>query len=139
MDQIREQMEISNEISDAISNPVNMGIDVDDVSSAICQLHGMKSYTLMRLGGIEERVGRARARTTERPSDGCRESAGAFTFTSGGNTCRTQRTYVDFELSAGPIIIADAAVCLKPIEAKQLEDEDDEEAQLRQLQAEMAM
>lgn len=33
MDQIREQMEISNEISDAISNPVNMGIDVDDVSS----------------------------------------------------------------------------------------------------------
>lgn len=32
MDQIREQMEISNEISDAISNPVNMGIDVDDVS-----------------------------------------------------------------------------------------------------------
>lgn len=32
MDQIREQMDISNEISDAISNPVNMGIDVDDVS-----------------------------------------------------------------------------------------------------------
>lgn len=34
MDQIREQMDISNEISDAISNPVNMGIDVDDVSPA---------------------------------------------------------------------------------------------------------
>jgi charged multivesicular body protein 4 len=33
MDQIREQMDISNEISDAISNPVNMGIDVDDVSN----------------------------------------------------------------------------------------------------------
>lgn len=35
MDQIREQMEISNEISDAISNPVNMGIDVDDVSLSL--------------------------------------------------------------------------------------------------------
>lgn len=30
MDSIREQMDLTNEISDAISNPVNMGIDVDD-------------------------------------------------------------------------------------------------------------
>ena len=33
MDSIREQMDLSNEISDAISNPVNMGIEVDDVCS----------------------------------------------------------------------------------------------------------
>jgi charged multivesicular body protein 4 len=32
MDSIREQMDLTNEISDAISNPVNMGIDADDVS-----------------------------------------------------------------------------------------------------------
>jgi hypothetical protein len=32
MESIREQMDLSNEISDAISNPVNMGIEVDDVS-----------------------------------------------------------------------------------------------------------
>ncbi|KAG7580043.1 hypothetical protein FFLO_00014 [Filobasidium floriforme] len=30
MESIREQMDLSNEISDAISNPVNMGIEVDD-------------------------------------------------------------------------------------------------------------
>lgn len=33
MESIREQMDLSNEISDAISNPVNMGIEVDDVST----------------------------------------------------------------------------------------------------------
>lgn len=31
MESIREQMDLSNEISEAISNPVNMGIEVDDV------------------------------------------------------------------------------------------------------------
>lgn len=31
MEAIREQMDLSNEISEAISNPVNMGIEVDDV------------------------------------------------------------------------------------------------------------
>jgi len=30
MDSIREQMELTNEISDAISNPVNVGIEADD-------------------------------------------------------------------------------------------------------------
>jgi hypothetical protein len=35
MESIREQMDLSNEISDAISNPVNMGIEVDDVSQSL--------------------------------------------------------------------------------------------------------
>jgi hypothetical protein len=71
MDQIREQMEISNEISDAISNPVNMGIDVDDVSYAIYKLAARLLKLPFFAGGIEERVGRARARAAERSSDGC--------------------------------------------------------------------
>lgn len=32
MDSIREQMDLTNEISDAISNPVGMGHDLDEVS-----------------------------------------------------------------------------------------------------------
>jgi hypothetical protein len=32
MDSIREQMDLTNEISDAISNPVGMGNQVDEVS-----------------------------------------------------------------------------------------------------------
>lgn len=32
MDDIREQMERTKEIADAISNPVNVGVDVDEVS-----------------------------------------------------------------------------------------------------------
>lgn len=31
MDKIREQMDLTNEISDAISNPVGMGIVLDEV------------------------------------------------------------------------------------------------------------
>ncbi|EJT97491.1 Snf7-domain-containing protein [Dacryopinax primogenitus] len=30
MDSIREQMELTNEISDAIANPINMGVDIDE-------------------------------------------------------------------------------------------------------------
>lgn len=37
MDSIREQMDLTNEISDAISNPVGMGHDLDEVS--IVKLH----------------------------------------------------------------------------------------------------
>lgn len=33
MDSIREQMDLTNEISDAISNPVGMGHDIDEVSN----------------------------------------------------------------------------------------------------------
>jgi charged multivesicular body protein 4 len=33
MDSIREQMDLTNEISDAISNPVGMGHDIDEVRS----------------------------------------------------------------------------------------------------------
>ena len=32
MDSIREQMEVSNQISEAISSPHNLGIDIDEVS-----------------------------------------------------------------------------------------------------------
>jgi charged multivesicular body protein 4 len=32
MDEIREQMEHTKEIADAISNPVNVGVDVDEVT-----------------------------------------------------------------------------------------------------------
>ena len=35
MDSIREQMDLTNEISDAISNPVGMGNQVDEVSHHI--------------------------------------------------------------------------------------------------------
>ncbi|QRW26865.1 vacuolar-sorting protein SNF7 [Rhizoctonia solani] len=30
MDKVREQMELTNEISEAISNPLNMGVDIDE-------------------------------------------------------------------------------------------------------------
>jgi len=35
MDSIREQMEVSNQISEAISSPHNLGIDIDEVSLTI--------------------------------------------------------------------------------------------------------
>jgi hypothetical protein len=55
MDQIREQMDISNEISDAISNPVNMGIDVDDVSpEAIEREYAPRLTICIPVGGTQE-------------------------------------------------------------------------------------
>jgi charged multivesicular body protein 4 len=39
MDAIREQMDLTNEISDAISNPVGMGNMVDEVGLLIWRLH----------------------------------------------------------------------------------------------------
>ena len=39
MDQVREQMELTNEISEAISNPLGMtGVDVDEVSTLFFRL-----------------------------------------------------------------------------------------------------
>ena len=39
MDEIREQMEHTKEIADAISNPVNVGVDVDEVTISITGPH----------------------------------------------------------------------------------------------------
>ena len=39
MDSIREQMDLTNEISDAISNPVGMGNQVDEVSLTFLHPH----------------------------------------------------------------------------------------------------
>lgn len=44
MDSIREQMDLTNEISDAISNPVGMGHDLDEVS---VHVHGHQSVRLL--------------------------------------------------------------------------------------------
>ena len=38
MDSIREQMDLTNEISDAISNPVGMGNQVDEVRLILLRL-----------------------------------------------------------------------------------------------------
>lgn len=92
MDQIREQMDISNEISDAISNPVNMGIDVDDVSY-LARSHGVWTLTLIplcRSGGAQERARRVGTGAAQRPSHGCRAGSCALPGTSDAR--RAQRT-----------------------------------------------
>ena len=90
MESIREQMDLSNEISDAISNPVNMGIEVDDVSGTRKRsLHDASTSSgatrlilLVSIGRTKERVGRIGAGTVERAVGWCRASTG---------TCAHQR------------------------------------------------
>jgi hypothetical protein len=94
MESIREQMDLSNEISDAISNPVNMGIEVDDVSFDLqlrreivtggptsCTRHVKFELIICALpfiaGRIEERARRIGAGTAERAFGWCREGTGA--------------------------------------------------------------
>ncbi|WVN85732.1 vacuolar-sorting protein SNF7 [Cryptococcus depauperatus CBS 7841] len=93
MDKIREQMDLTNEISDAISNPVGMGIvlDEDDLKE---ELDALEQEQLDdRLAGADR---------------------------------------VPNHLPASPIGQTTGKIASR-------EDEDDEEAQLRQLQAELAM
>lgn len=42
MQDITEQQELAQEISDAISRPVGFGEDFDEVSQDVCMLHQMK-------------------------------------------------------------------------------------------------
>jgi len=95
MDTVREQMDLSNEISEAISNPVGMGamVDEDDLEA---ELEALEQEELDdRLKGADS---------------------------------------VPLHTPASPIGNRVSAPA-----QKQAIDEDDEEAQLRQLQAELAM
>jgi len=95
MDSIREQMDLTNEISDAISNPVGMGNQVDE-DELKAELEALEQEELDdRLAGAE------------------RAPVHAPTSPVGVTTGRER--------------------------VAQRQEEDDEEAQLRQLQAELAM
>ena len=39
MDEIREQMDLANEVSNAISQPFGMGLDIDEVIHFFCSLY----------------------------------------------------------------------------------------------------
>lgn len=94
MDQIREQMDLTNEISDAISNPVGMGAMVDE-DELEAELEALEQEELdSRLQGAD---------------------------------------HVPVHTPASPVGVANGRE-----HAPAVADEDDEEAQLRQLQAELA-
>ncbi|CAK9781220.1 Snf7-domain-containing protein [Cutaneotrichosporon oleaginosum] len=92
MDHIREQMELTNEISDAISNPVGMGVQLDE-DDLQAELDALEQEELdSRLAGAD---------------------------------------HVPVHTPASPVAVNKSKTANK--------EEDDEEAQLRQLQAELAM
>ncbi|WRT65677.1 vacuolar-sorting protein SNF7 [Kwoniella shivajii] len=95
MDKIREQMDLTNEISDAISNPVGMGIvlDEDDLKEELDALEQEQ---------LDDRLAGADRVPSHIPASPVGQTAGRVT-------------------------------------AQAQAEEDDEEAQLRQLQAELAM
>ncbi|WVR03865.1 vacuolar-sorting protein SNF7 [Kwoniella sp. DSM 27419] len=93
MDKIREQMDLTNEISDAISNPVGMGIHIDE-DDLTAELEALEQEQLDdRLAGADR---------------------------------------VPSHVPASPVGQTTGRVAAPA-------EEDDEEAQLRQLQAELAM
>ncbi|KAL7419634.1 ESCRT-III subunit protein snf7 [Cryptotrichosporon argae] len=94
MDKIREQMDLTNEISDAISNPVGMGamVDEDDLAAELDALEQEELDT--RLKGAD---------------------------------------HVPLHTPASPVGRTTGE------RVRAIQEEDDEEAQLRQLQAELAM
>jgi charged multivesicular body protein 4 len=134
MDQIREQMDISNEISDAISNPVNMGIDVDDVSFPLSVTDLDTDFDTV--------MSRRRSSRTNWKSWSKSSSTTVLWVPNGLPCIPWHRQRMPSAENVSLIVLSCRAWLLIyrcPTEAKQIEEEDDEEAQLRQLQAEMAM
>jgi charged multivesicular body protein 4 len=127
MDSIREQMDLTNEISDAISNPVGMGNQVDEV----CLIHP-PYQDMTGTDGQDELKAELEALEQEELDDRLAgaERAPIHAPTSPvGVTSGRERMPALFSLE----IIADQEG------VAQRAEEDDEEAQLRQLQAELAM
>lgn len=64
MNAINEQREVANEIAEAISNPLNAGIQIDEVRNPwrerACVLESLL-YACFTLGGAQGRAGGARA------------------------------------------------------------------------------
>ena len=83
MDSIREQMDLTNEISDAISNPVGMGNDIDEVSAALLS-RGTSSGPL---------TGPVSSRTSSRTSSRSWSRRSSTSASSAPTTCRCTRRH----------------------------------------------
>ena len=116
MDSIREQMEVSNQIREAISSPHNLGIDIDEdeLKDELAELEDQQLQE--RLAGAE-RVP-VHSPVSNRVAAPRRESL------------RDTAPRLDFK--------ADIGVTLLLGWTERVSEEQDEEAMLRQLQAEMA-
>lgn len=124
MDSIREQMDLTNEISDAISNPVGMGNMVDEVGPPRrCKRTSAHYRTSSRPSS--KRWSKKSSTTGWRVPTVC-----PFTRRLRPSVCRTAAN-----VSQKPLVEVTSSRPGAPAQA----DEDDEEAQLRQLQAELAM
>lgn len=90
MEDIREQMELGQEISNAISNPVGMGHDVSSLQqrqSGPGQQERAKLTDVEadRRGRTQGGTGRARARDARRSARGCPSCTRPFTGSEGAN------------------------------------------------------
>jgi len=120
MDQIREGMELTNEISDAISNPMNVGIenDEEDLKAQLAELEAEKlDEVLMGADRVPSHVPSAPGMAVE-----CTFSLAA---PCGRNI-----------LTPWPLC---ALFLLFLLAAKKYEQESEEDRELRELQASLAM
>lgn len=124
MDSIREQMDLTNEISDAISNPVGMGNDIDEVSPgwphrAASQLAFASLLTLL-LGAQDE----LKNELEELEQDELNQRLVGADHVPVHSPAPM--------LSSGPSRVAESS-------RRAQVQEDDDDAELRALQAELAM
>ena len=126
MAEINEQRELANEVADAISNTANLGLDIDEVR---VRLHSTATpYLTSILGRAGRGAGRARAGAVGRALGWRRARSAAPTArrSEGAGACVCNH-YPTRSIPDSHPTAAKAAV------------EDDEEAQLRELQASMAI
>lgn len=143
MDSIREQMDLTNEISDAISNPVGMGNQVDEVRLSLL-LSPSDKVALPKSAIIDQSrrtSSRQNSKRSNRPNwtiDSQVPSVHRFT-----PPLRPWALPPAASVSLHSLKCWEVGACIKLtiwlVGVAQKAEEDDEEAQLRQLQAELAM
>jgi hypothetical protein len=79
---MQEQRDIANEIAEAISNPVNMGLELDEVSHIYCCLINDIILTYQLIGRPQGAAGRVGAGNAERAVERSRSCASASTTNS---------------------------------------------------------
>jgi hypothetical protein len=151
MDDVRNQLELTNEISEAISNPAGMGIDVRMISlTQVSRAHPLFLRTARRPRHCR-RAGRAGAGGAQQAAGGCRGCSIAL---ARSNCCWyvlplrlapsakcTDETRHALSLRPtsppfSPSTLASHTTVKTPAQAI---EEDEEEAELRELQAQLAM
>lgn len=126
MADIQEQTQLANEVSEAISSTNYIGVEIDDVCILLLTFIAFVAYPAPRTSS-------SKSLRTWNKKNSIRGSRGQTMFQCTTQQARSQHVRLSIRFHVSHLILV---VCAEPI---QTAEEDDEETQLRELQAALAM